>query len=79
MFKQHNYSSYTLWQSNKFEETNDCDRHGVQMRRNSWQDGVLGTNCPIPSKSNWTLVIFIFPLFMPYTYMKHIHDHKIQY
>ncbi|KAK4285129.1 hypothetical protein QN277_001870 [Acacia crassicarpa] len=27
---------------------------GVQMRRNSWQDGVLGTNCPIPSKWNWT-------------------------
>lgn len=24
------------------------------MRRNSWQDGVLGTNCPIPPKWNWT-------------------------
>ncbi|KAI4323842.1 hypothetical protein L6164_023417 [Bauhinia variegata] len=27
---------------------------GIQMRRNSWQDGVLGTNCPIPPKWNWT-------------------------
>ncbi|KAF7836361.1 Monocopper oxidase-like protein SKS1 [Senna tora] len=27
---------------------------GVQMRRNAWQDGVLGTNCPIPPKWNWT-------------------------
>lgn len=27
---------------------------GIQMRRNSWQDGVLGTNCPIPSNRNWT-------------------------
>ncbi|CAI8595811.1 unnamed protein product [Vicia faba] len=27
---------------------------GVQMRRDSWQDGVLGTNCPIPPKWNWT-------------------------
>ncbi|EOA13147.1 hypothetical protein CARUB_v10026165mg [Capsella rubella] len=27
---------------------------GVQMRRNSWQDGVLGTNCPIPPKWNYT-------------------------
>ncbi|KAL5190740.1 Monocopper oxidase-like protein SKS1 [Glycine soja] len=27
---------------------------GVQMRRNSWQDGVLGTNCPIPPNWNWT-------------------------
>jgi iron transport multicopper oxidase len=24
------------------------NRPGIQMRRNSWQDGVLGTNCPIP-------------------------------
>lgn len=23
------------------------------MRRNSWQDGVLGTNCPIPSNWKW--------------------------
>ncbi|TYK00284.1 monocopper oxidase-like protein SKS1 [Cucumis melo var. makuwa] len=27
---------------------------GIQMRRNSWQDGLLGTNCPIPPKWNWT-------------------------
>ncbi|KMZ68900.1 hypothetical protein ZOSMA_226G00010 [Zostera marina] len=27
---------------------------GLQHRRNSWQDGVLGTNCPIPSGWNWT-------------------------
>ncbi|KAL3647461.1 Serine/threonine protein kinase [Castilleja foliolosa] len=27
---------------------------GIQMRRASWQDGVLGTNCPIPPKWNWT-------------------------
>ncbi|XP_010259022.1 PREDICTED: monocopper oxidase-like protein SKU5 [Nelumbo nucifera] len=27
---------------------------GVQQRRNSWQDGVLGTNCPIPVDYNWT-------------------------
>ncbi|XP_068665117.1 monocopper oxidase-like protein SKU5 [Aristolochia californica] len=28
--------------------------NGVQHRRNSWQDGVLGTNCPIPAGWNWT-------------------------
>ncbi|KZV41063.1 hypothetical protein F511_14039 [Dorcoceras hygrometricum] len=27
---------------------------GIQMRRVSWQDGVLGTNCPIPANWNWT-------------------------
>lgn len=30
------------------------DRSGIQMRKSSWQDGLLGTNCPIPSKWNWT-------------------------
>lgn len=29
-------------------------RNGVQMRRNSWNDGVPGTNCPIPPGKNWT-------------------------
>lgn len=29
-------------------------RHGIKQRRTSWQDGVLGTNCPIPPHSNWT-------------------------
>ncbi|CAK8534457.1 unnamed protein product [Lathyrus sativus] len=27
---------------------------GIQMRRDSWQDGVLGKNCSIPPKWNWT-------------------------
>ncbi|KAG0624326.1 hypothetical protein M758_3G240000 [Ceratodon purpureus] len=27
---------------------------GLQQRHNSWQDGVLGTNCEIPSHWNWT-------------------------
>ncbi|KAF1891841.1 hypothetical protein Lal_00031651 [Lupinus albus] len=40
-------------QINKFV-TNGCARLGVQMRRNAWEDGVLGTNCPIPPKWNWT-------------------------
>ncbi|XP_073155941.1 L-ascorbate oxidase homolog [Henckelia pumila] len=28
--------------------------NGIKQRRSSWQDGVLGTNCPIPPNSNWT-------------------------
>ncbi|KAF3511757.1 hypothetical protein F2Q69_00001356, partial [Brassica cretica] len=28
--------------------------NGIEMRRNSWQDGVLGTNCPIPPQWNFT-------------------------
>ncbi|XP_022758786.1 monocopper oxidase-like protein SKU5 isoform X3 [Durio zibethinus] len=29
-------------------------RNGIQHRKNSWQDGVSGTNCPIPAGWNWT-------------------------
>ncbi|KAL3526736.1 hypothetical protein ACH5RR_011392 [Cinchona calisaya] len=28
--------------------------HGVKQRKGSWEDGVLGTNCPIPPNTNWT-------------------------
>ncbi|XP_064949015.1 monocopper oxidase-like protein SKU5 [Musa acuminata AAA Group] len=27
---------------------------GIQHRKNCWQDGVMGTNCPIPPGWNWT-------------------------
>ncbi|KAF6171559.1 hypothetical protein GIB67_018083 [Kingdonia uniflora] len=30
--------------------------NGIQQRLNSWQDGVSGTNCPIPPGENWTYV-----------------------
>ncbi|KAL8539591.1 hypothetical protein ACS0TY_001266 [Phlomoides rotata] len=39
---------------NKLDEDLLITWSGIQMRRSSWQDGVLGTNCPIPSKWNWT-------------------------
>lgn len=28
-------------------------RNGIKQRKNSWQDGVLGTNCPIPPNRNY--------------------------
>ncbi|KAK1392845.1 monocopper oxidase-like protein SKS1 [Heracleum sosnowskyi] len=39
---------------NKLDENALLTWPGVQMRRVSWQDGVLGTNCPIRSGWNWT-------------------------
>ncbi|KAL5709767.1 hypothetical protein ACHQM5_020414 [Ranunculus cassubicifolius] len=30
--------------------------NGIQQRKNSWQDGVSGTNCPIQPGQNWTYV-----------------------
>ncbi|KAJ4976520.1 hypothetical protein NE237_001626 [Protea cynaroides] len=31
--------------------------NGLQQRRNSWQDGVFGTSCPIPPGKNFTYVL----------------------
>ncbi|XP_051115340.1 monocopper oxidase-like protein SKU5 [Andrographis paniculata] len=39
---------------NKLDEGFLIHWAGIQQRRSSWQDGVLGTNCPIPPKWNWT-------------------------
>ncbi|KAL8094452.1 hypothetical protein AgCh_036111 [Apium graveolens] len=39
---------------NKLNENALVTWPGVQMRRISWQDGVLGTNCPIRPGWNWT-------------------------
>ncbi|CAL5432706.1 unnamed protein product [Camellia sinensis] len=39
---------------NKLDEDLLITWAGIQQRRSSWQDGVLGTNCPIPPKWNWT-------------------------
>lgn len=48
------YYLFGLWWLQSEWQCWQCCRDGVQQRRNSWQDGVLGTNCPIPSGWNWT-------------------------
>lgn len=39
---------------NKLDENLLLHWSGIFMRKNSWQDGLVGTNCPIPPKWNWT-------------------------
>lgn len=39
---------------NKLDEDLLITWPGIEMRRVSYQDGVRGTNCPIPPKRNWT-------------------------
>nr|XP_043618254.1 L-ascorbate oxidase homolog [Erigeron canadensis] len=39
---------------NKLDEPFLITWNGVQQRKTSWQDGVLGTNCPIPPGTQWT-------------------------
>ncbi|EXC24855.1 L-ascorbate oxidase-like protein [Morus notabilis] len=39
---------------NKLDQPFLLTWNGIKQRKNSWQDGVSGTNCPIPPNSNYT-------------------------
>ncbi|CAN8251372.1 unnamed protein product [Cochlearia groenlandica] len=39
---------------NKLDQPFLLTWNGIKQRKNSWQDGVLGTNCPIQPNSNFT-------------------------
>ncbi|KAK6128918.1 hypothetical protein DH2020_037357 [Rehmannia glutinosa] len=39
---------------NKLDQPFLLTWNGIKQRKNSWQDGVLGTNCPIPPNANYT-------------------------
>ncbi|CAM8933667.1 unnamed protein product [Rhodiola kirilowii] len=47
-----NYVYVNVW--NDLDEGALITWNGIRLRTNAWQDGVLGTNCPIPSGQNWT-------------------------
>ncbi|KAF5950066.1 hypothetical protein HYC85_012059 [Camellia sinensis] len=51
-------------------------RNGVQQRRNSWQDGVYGTNCPIPPRKNFTYVLQVKDQIGSYFYFPSLAFHK---
>ncbi|CAL5394168.1 unnamed protein product [Camellia sinensis] len=50
--------------------------NGVQQRRNSWQDGVYGTNCPIPPRKNFTYVLQVKDQIGSYFYFPSLAFHK---
>ncbi|CAJ2635471.1 unnamed protein product [Trifolium pratense] len=49
---------------------------GIKQRRTSWQDGVLGTNCPIPPNTNWTYKFQVKDQIGTYTYFPTTKIHK---
>lgn len=51
-------------------------RNGLQHRRNSWQDGVYGTNCPIPPGKNLTYVVKVKDQIGSYFYFPSLGLHK---
>ncbi|KAL4650199.1 hypothetical protein ACB092_01G069700 [Castanea dentata] len=50
--------------------------NGVQLRRNSWQDGVQGTNCPILPGQNWTYHFQVKDQIGSYFYLPSLHFQK---
>ncbi|KAK1360629.1 hypothetical protein POM88_045103 [Heracleum sosnowskyi] len=52
------------------------NRNGIKQRKNSWQDGVLGTNCAIPPNSNYTYKFQTKDQIGGYTYFPSTLMHK---
>ncbi|KAI3938427.1 hypothetical protein MKW98_015326 [Papaver atlanticum] len=50
--------------------------NGVMQRRNSWQDGVYGTNCPILPGQNWTYTIQVKDQIGSFFYYPSLSFHK---
>lgn len=51
-------------------------RNGIMQRRNSWQDGVFGTNCPIPPGRNFTYVLQVKDQIGSFFYFPSLAFHK---
>ncbi|XP_068656261.1 L-ascorbate oxidase homolog [Aristolochia californica] len=50
--------------------------NGIQQRRNSWQDGVYGTNCPIAPGRNFTYMLQVKDQIGSYFYFPSLAFHK---
>ncbi|KAF9603501.1 hypothetical protein IFM89_036774 [Coptis chinensis] len=61
---------------NKLDEPFLLTWNGIKQRKNSWQDGVLGTNCPIPPNSNYTYKFQTKDQIGTYTYFPSTAMHK---
>lgn len=61
---------------NKLDEPFLLTWNGIKQRKNSWQDGVLGTNCPIPPNSNYTYIFQPKDQIGSYTYFPSTALHK---
>jgi len=51
-------------------------RNGVQQRRNSFEDGVSGTTCPIPPGGNFTYILQVKDQIGSFYYFPSLAFHK---
>ncbi|KAJ0250249.1 Monocopper oxidase-like protein SKU5 [Hirschfeldia incana] len=61
---------------NKLDEGLLLHWSGIQQRRVSWQDGLAGTNCPIPPKWNWTYEFQVKDQIGSFFYFPSLHFHR---
>lgn len=61
---------------NNLDESFLISWNGLQQRRNSWQDGVWGTNCPIPPGKNFTYALQVKDQIGSYFYFPSLAFHK---
>ncbi|KAG6729349.1 hypothetical protein I3842_01G024100 [Carya illinoinensis] len=61
---------------NKIDQPFLLTWNGIKQRKNSWQDGVLGTNCPVPPNSNYTYKFQTKDQIGSYTYFPSTLLHK---
>uniref|UniRef100_J3ML92 Plastocyanin-like domain-containing protein n=1 Tax=Oryza brachyantha TaxID=4533 RepID=J3ML92_ORYBR len=52
------------------------ERNGIQQRRNSFEDGVAGTTCPIPPGGNFTYILQVKDQIGTYFYFPSLAFHK---
>lgn len=55
---------------------NEKNRSGVQQRRNSYEDGVYGTTCPIPPGKNFTYILQVKDQIGSFFYFPSLAFHK---
>lgn len=51
-------------------------RNGIQQRRNSFEDGVYGTTCPIPPRKNFTYILQVKDQIGSFYYFPSLAFHK---
>jgi len=54
----------------------NVNRNGIQHRRNSYQDGVYGTTCPIPPGKNFTYTLQVKDQIGSFFYFPSLAFHK---
>ncbi|KAG5044750.1 hypothetical protein JHK82_014127 [Glycine max] len=65
-----------LWMFVKSYDSSPAGKNGIQQRRNSFEDGVFGTTCPIPAGKNFTYILQVKDQIGTFYYFPSLAFHK---